>query len=85
MFTRDIKQECERLGNPSRPSQTSTEHHALADARYNQIVFDRLECVEARQLAAASKMVACCPMDEETSLEVLEKMHAQRRFAQVES
>lgn len=34
MFCMDIKQEAVRLGNPSLPEQTSTEHHALADARW---------------------------------------------------
>ena len=32
MFCRDIKQECNRLGNPSLPVQGKSEHNALADA-----------------------------------------------------
>jgi hypothetical protein len=35
MFCMDIKQEAVRLGDPPLPEQTSTEHHALADARWN--------------------------------------------------
>jgi hypothetical protein len=32
MFCRDLKQYCMDRGNPKLPEQTSTEHHALADA-----------------------------------------------------
>lgn len=35
MFCMDIKQLCVSLGNPELPKQTNTEHHALADARWN--------------------------------------------------
>ncbi|MFB7420726.1 3'-5' exoribonuclease domain-containing protein [Streptomyces sp. NPDC056210] len=35
MFTRDLKQEAMRLGNPEMPKQESGEHDALADARHN--------------------------------------------------
>lgn len=35
-YTLDIKQEAHRLGNPELPSQTSTEHHAGHDARWNK-------------------------------------------------
>lgn len=35
MLCLDIKQEAIRLGNPPLPEQSSTEHHALADARWN--------------------------------------------------
>ena len=34
MWTNDLKQECERLGNPQMPVQESGEHNALADARH---------------------------------------------------
>jgi 3' exoribonuclease, RNase T-like len=34
MYCRDIKQECDRLGNPRLPEQKSTDHHALNDARW---------------------------------------------------
>lgn len=36
MFCMDIKQLAVSLGDPELPEQTSTEHHALADARWNQ-------------------------------------------------
>jgi hypothetical protein len=35
MFCMDIKQEAVRLGDPPLPEQSSTEHHALDDARWN--------------------------------------------------
>ena len=34
MYCRDLKQWCDSLGNPRLPKQDSTEHHALADARW---------------------------------------------------
>ena len=41
MFTNDLKQECDRLGNPKLPSMASvTEHNALGDAR--EVRFRRL-------------------------------------------
>ncbi|WP_239128130.1 3'-5' exoribonuclease [Planobispora siamensis] len=36
MYTCDVKQECDRLGNPQLPEQTAGAHHALADARHVQ-------------------------------------------------
>lgn len=36
MYCRDVKQLCDDLGNPSLPKQDSTEHHALADARWTR-------------------------------------------------
>ena len=33
-YCRDLKQLCDGLGNPRLPKQTSTEHHALADAEW---------------------------------------------------
>lgn len=35
MFTRDLKDAAVRAGNPELPAQSSTEHHALADAEWN--------------------------------------------------
>jgi 3'-5' exoribonuclease-like protein len=35
MYTRDLKQECDRLGNPALPEQSSGVHNALADAKHN--------------------------------------------------
>lgn len=34
MYCRDIKQECDRLGNPKLPKQGENEHNALADAQW---------------------------------------------------
>lgn len=36
MYTRDLKQRCDALGDPRLPEQESTEHNALADARWNR-------------------------------------------------
>lgn len=37
MYTRDLKQECDRQGNPPLPDQADGEHNALADARHNLV------------------------------------------------
>lgn len=42
MYCRDLKQWCDDLGNPQLPKQKSTEHHALADARWNREAWDFL-------------------------------------------
>jgi len=42
MFCMDIKQEAMRLGNPKLPEQDSTEHHALADAKWNKLAWEFL-------------------------------------------
>jgi hypothetical protein len=34
MYTKDIKQLCDEIGNPKLPEQGKGEHHALADARW---------------------------------------------------
>lgn len=39
MFAMDIKQLCVSLGDPRLPEQTSTEHDALNDARWNCMVY----------------------------------------------
>lgn len=36
MYCRDIKQECDRLGNPELPKQEKGTHNALEDARWNK-------------------------------------------------
>ena len=36
MYCRDLKQLCDEMGNPDLPTQGKGEHHALADARWNQ-------------------------------------------------
>lgn len=47
MYCRDLKQWCDQLGNPQLPKQESTEHNALADARWNRQVYDFLAIKEA--------------------------------------
>lgn len=42
MLTKDIKQECDRLGDPQLPEQPDGEHNALADARHNKTRFEYL-------------------------------------------
>lgn len=42
MYTRDLKQWCDDLGNPKLPDQGKGEHNALADARWNKQVYDFL-------------------------------------------
>ncbi len=42
MYTRDLKQWCDQLGNPKLPEQGKGEHHALADAKWNRSVYDFL-------------------------------------------
>lgn len=37
MWTNDLRQEAERLGNPQLPEQPSGTHNALADARHNLV------------------------------------------------
>ncbi len=42
MYTRDIKQWCDALGNPPLPEQGKGEHNALADARWNKVAWEFL-------------------------------------------
>ena len=42
MYCRDIKQLCDSLGNPKLPKQSSLEHNALNDARWNKIAYEFL-------------------------------------------
>jgi 3' exoribonuclease, RNase T-like len=42
MWTNDLKQECQRLGNPQVPEQGPGEHNALADARHNRVIAEFL-------------------------------------------
>lgn len=46
MYCRDVKQLCDDLGNPTLPEQTSTEHHALADARWTREAWEFLQSVK---------------------------------------
>jgi hypothetical protein len=41
-FCLDIKQLADSLGNPKLPEQSTTEHHALEDARWNKQAYDFL-------------------------------------------
>ena len=42
MYTNDLKQECDRLGNPAMPEQAAGLHNALADARHVRVMADFL-------------------------------------------
>lgn len=42
MYCRDLKQWCNQLGDPMLPSQNSTEHNALHDARWDKQVWEFL-------------------------------------------
>lgn len=42
MYCRDLKQWCDQLGNPKLPEQSSTEHNALHDARWNKVAWEFL-------------------------------------------
>lgn len=46
MYTRDIKQWCDMLGNPVLPEQDEGEHHALADARWNKQAWEFLRALD---------------------------------------
>lgn len=43
MYTRDIQQWCDALGNLQLPEQGKSEHHALADAKWNRWAWDFLK------------------------------------------
>lgn len=43
MYCRDVKQLCDDLGNPNLPKQDSTEHHALADAKWTKQAWEFLK------------------------------------------
>jgi hypothetical protein len=43
MYCRDLKQWADELGNPALPEQGKGEHHALADARHNRVMYEFLE------------------------------------------
>ncbi|QUS40552.1 3'-5' exoribonuclease [Tardiphaga alba] len=42
MYCRDVKQLCDEIGNPELPKQSSTEHHALADAMWTKQAWEFL-------------------------------------------
>jgi hypothetical protein len=47
MYTKDLKQWCDELGNPEMPKQIGTEHNALADALYNKRIYHFLKMRES--------------------------------------
>lgn len=47
MYTRDIKQLCDSLGDPRLPEQGKGEHNALADARWNKNAWEFLMACQA--------------------------------------
>ncbi|MEW1867018.1 hypothetical protein AB0420_02270 [Streptomyces caelestis] len=55
MWTNDLRQECERLGNPQLPEQPEGEHNALADARHNMV---RAQFLDALPRAQADRCVS---------------------------
>lgn len=49
MWTNDLRQEAERLGNPRLPEQPSGVHNALEDARHNLVRAKALAEISARE------------------------------------
>jgi len=49
--TNDLKQECDRLGNPSLPRQTDRQHDAFADAKHNRVIAHFLDEIEQERAA----------------------------------
>lgn len=47
MYSFDLKQWCDMLGNPKLPLQGKGEHNALADARWNKKAYEFLATVSA--------------------------------------
>ena len=45
MYCKDLKQLCDRLGDPQLPKQESTEHNALEDAMWNKLAHEYLETI----------------------------------------
>jgi 3' exoribonuclease, RNase T-like len=48
MYCRDIKQECDRLGNPELPTQKNREHNSLEEARWNKKAWEFLDVIHRR-------------------------------------
>ena len=48
MYTHDLKQECDRLGNPPLPEQADRHHNALADARHVKVMAEALATLETQ-------------------------------------
>lgn len=49
MWTNDLRQECQRLGDPPLPDQPDGVHNALADARHNLIRAQVLDSLAAKE------------------------------------
>ncbi|MGI5201669.1 hypothetical protein ACQEU6_08815 [Spirillospora sp. CA-108201] len=49
MWTNDLRQEAERLGNPPLPDQPAGVHNALADARHNKVRAEALDQLNAER------------------------------------
>ncbi len=49
MYCNDIKQLSHQLGNPKLPEQDSSEHHALADARWNKKAWEFLQSYDSNR------------------------------------
>jgi len=47
-FTRELRQEWERIGKPELPTQEQGRHHALEDARHNARIWATLEAAQDR-------------------------------------
>lgn len=45
MYTRDLKQLCDSLGNPTLPKQGKDEHNSLLDARWNKQAYEFLQTI----------------------------------------
>lgn len=50
MYTKDIKQWCDELGNPQLPKQAEGEHNALHDARHNRVMWEFLDQYQQSKL-----------------------------------
>jgi hypothetical protein len=48
MWTNDVRQEAERLGNPQLPEQDSGVHNALADARHIRVMAEHLAVITSK-------------------------------------
>lgn len=49
MYTHDLKQEADRLGNPPLPEQADGLHNALADARHVKVMAEALASLDAQR------------------------------------
>ena len=64
MYCRDIKQLCDSCGNPKLPEQTSKEHNALNDARWNLEAYKFLALVDTRVVPEST--ISASPVVETT-------------------